>query len=170
MSNMQMLSLPHPQLSHHSHTANCGNVMGVAPPSTACTAVQSSLGSLTACSLWTDLGLPGLTISLLHPSPMGARQNGSAARAWAFPSAQGGRSGDGCDKWPPALSPAPCSSCLMQSFSSPACIAGRGCLTSGTLIRSGEVCSALRGLRGWHSVQVVLLWIVCHSFSLENCK
>lgn len=59
---------------------------------------------------------------------------------------------------------------VLCSFFSPACVAGRGCLTSGTLIRSGEVCSALRGLRGWHSVQVVLLWLVCHSFSLENRK
>lgn len=124
-------------------------------PSTACTAVQSSLGSLKA----SRPRAPRPNHHPVHPSPMGARQNGSAASAWAFPSAQGGRSGDGGDKWPPALSPPPCSSCLMQSFFSPARIAGRGCLTTGTLIRSGEVCFALRGLRGWRSVQAMLLWM-----------
>lgn len=45
-----------------------------------------------------------------------------------------------------------------------------GCLTGDTLIRSSEVCSALRGLRSWCSIQAVLLWITCHSFSLENHK
>lgn len=54
--------------------------------STACTTLQSSHGSLKAYSFWTDLGLPGLTISLPDPYPMGARPK---AFPWAFPLSTG---------------------------------------------------------------------------------